>query len=265
METQNIQKKPIRVLIIEDEPHAQKELRRLLINSGFNFHIIEYIDSVEDAINWINTNPEPDLMFFDIQLSDGLSFEIFNHINTKAPIIFTTAFDEYAIKAFKVNSIDYLLKPIKQKELNGAIDKFYNISVNEKSNESGLRIEQIEKLLEINKPKSKSRLITKIGDQIKFIEVCDIAYFLAEDNDVLIITKNNKRYFIDYSLEQLIQMIDPDTFFRANRSYIINISSINKISKYFNSRIHLELEPKTEDDVLISRVKVPVFLNWIEK
>jgi len=253
------------VLIVEDEPYAQKELKRLLNNSGHDIHVVNCIDSVEDAINWINNNPEPDIMFFDIQLSDGLSFEIFNHIKTKTPIIFTTAFDEYAIQAFKVNSIDYLLKPVKQHELNAALDKFISLTANEKVESSGLNIKQIEKLLEINKPRFKSRFITRIGDQIKHIGINEIAYFKAEDNEVLIITETNKRFFIDYSLEQLNSMLDPDKFFRANRTYIINISSINKISKYFNSRIHLELNPVTEENVLISRVKVPDFLNWIER
>ena len=265
MEIEKSNTNQICVLIVEDEPHAQKELKRLLSNTGHNIHIIDYIDSVEDAINWINKNPEPDIMFFDIQLSDGLSFEIFKHIKTKTPIIFTTAFDEYAIQAFKVNSIDYLLKPVKQHELNAALDKFLSMAVPNKDEESGLSLKQIERLLEINKPRFKSRFISRIGDQIKYIGVEEIAYFKAEDNEVLIITENNERYFIDYSLEQLNTMVDPAKFFRANRTYIINITSIKKISKYFNSRMHLELDPETEDEVLISRVKVPDFLNWIEK
>jgi DNA-binding LytR/AlgR family response regulator len=264
METQNKKQDILKVLIVEDEHHAQKELKRLLNNSSHDFFIIDYIDSVEEAVSWIKNNPPPDLMFFDIQLADGLSFEIFNHVKINIPIIFTTAFDEYAIKAFKVNSIDYLLKPVKQEELNAAIEKFNNLKI-DSPEEIGLRIEQIEKLLEINKPRYKSRFITKIGDQIKYIDVNDIAYFKAEDNDVLVITKNNNRYFMDYSLEQIIRMVDPDSFFRVNRTYIIQISSIKKMSKYFNSRIHLELEPDTDDEVLISRIKVPVFLNWIEK
>ena len=257
--------KQLNVLIVEDEPHAQKELKRLLSNTGHDINILECIDTVEDAITWINNNPEPDIMFFDIQLSDGLSFDIFNHVKTKTPIIFTTAFDEYAIKAFKVNSIDYLLKPVKQNELVAAIEKFHTLKKSGKNSESGLSIEQVQKLLEINKPTYKSRFITRFGDQIKHIGINEIAYFKAEDNEVLLFTTNNKRYIIDYSLEQLTTMLDPIDFFRANRSYYINISSVKKISKYFNSRIHLKLEPATEDDVLISRVRVPDFLNWIDK
>ncbi len=253
----------IKVLIVEDEIHAQKELTRLLANCDFNIRILDYIDSVEDAVVWINTNPEPDIMFFDIQLSDGLSFEIFNHVKTSCPVIFTTAFDEYAIKAFKVNSIDYLLKPVKQDDLDNAITKF--ISLSGKDNNSGLDLHQIEKLLNINKPTYKSRFISRIGDQILHIEIENVAYFKAEDNEVLLVTKNNKQYFIDYPLEQISGLVDPAVYFRANRKYIINISSIKKINKYFNSRLQLELDPKTTDDVLISRVKVPDFLKWIDK
>ncbi|MFK5854751.1 MAG: LytTR family DNA-binding domain-containing protein [Bacteroidota bacterium] len=257
--------KQINVLIVEDEPHAQIEMKRLFTNCSYNIHVIDCIDSVEDAINWINNNPEPDIMFFDIQLSDGLSFEIFNHINVKAPIIFTTAFDEYAIKAFKVNSIDYLLKPVKQNELDAALDKFHSLVISGKNNESGLKIEQIQKLFELNKPTYKSRFITKIGDQIKHISINEIAYFMAEDNEVMLVTMNNKHFIIDYTLSQLDSLLNPETFFKANRSFILNISSIKKISKYFNSRMHIELEPKTSDAVLISRVRVPEFLNWIDK
>jgi two-component system, LytTR family, response regulator len=253
----------IDVLIVEDEIYAQKELTRLLSNCGYDIHIVNYIDSVDDAIEWINSNPEPDIMFFDIQLSDGSSFEIFNHVTTKSPVIFTTAFDEYAIKAFKVNSIDYLLKPVKQNELDSAIAKF--ISIAEKGNDNALNIDQIEKLLNINKPAYKSRFISRIGDQFLHIDIEKIAYFKAEDNEVLLVTSDNKQYFIDYPLEQISGLVDPKIYYRVNRKYIINISSIKKINKYFNSRLLLELEPGTTENVLISRVKVPEFLNWIDK
>lgn len=257
--------KRINVLIVEDEPHAQKELKRLLANCGHDVHVLECIDSVEEAIYWINNNPDPDMMFFDIQLSDGLSFEIFKHIKSKSPIIFTTAYDEYAIQAFKVNSIDYLLKPVKQHELSAALDKYRSLTDAPEKDGFGLKIEQIKELLKIENPRYKSRFITRIGDQIKYIDISDIAYFKAEDNEVLLVTKNNKRYFINHALDQLGEMLDPESFYRANRSYIVSLTSINRISKYFNSRLHLELLPATEEPVLISRVKVPDFLNWIDK
>ncbi len=253
------------VLIVEDEPHAQNELKRLLKNSEFDIQVLECIDSVEDCVMWLKENKNPELIFLDIQLSDGLSFEIFNQIEVKIPVIFTTAFDEYAIQAFKVNSIDYLLKPIKQADLNNALKKFKSISEQYGESRTTLNLDQIEQLLKINKPKYKSRFIARVGDQIKHVDIKDVAYFQAEDNEVLLITKNSNKYIIDYSLDQLVNLLHPDQFFRVNRSYIVTVEAIEKISKYFNSRLHLELIPSTEDAVLISRVKVPEFLKWMDK
>lgn len=253
------------VFIVEDEPHARNELTRLLDKSGQEIQIAGFADSIEDAVLWLNENPNPDLMFFDIQLSDGLSFEIFKQVKIDVPVIFTTAFDEYAIQAFKVNSIDYLLKPIKLEELKSALDQYNSISSKSGNKENVLKMEQIEKLLQINKPKYKSRFVAKFGDQIKHIDVAELAYFHAVDNEVFLITKENSRYIIDYSLEQINDLVDPQDFFRVNRSFIVHIEAIKKISKYFNSRLHLKLIPQTEEEVLISRVKVPEFMNWMDK
>lgn len=253
------------VLIVEDEPHAQNELKRLLQNSAFDIHVLDCIDAVEDAVLWLKGNEDPDLIFLDIQLSDGLSFDIFNRIKVTVPVIFTTAFDEYAIQAFKVNSIDYLLKPIKQVDLNAALEKYQSISSQYSSGKDTFKLEQIEQLLNLNKPQYKSRFIAKVGDQIKHIDINNVAYFLAEDNEVMLITKSNSKYIIDYTLDQLVNLLDPDRFFRINRSFIVTVEAIEKISKYFNSRLHLELVPAAEDTVLISRVKVPEFLKWIDK
>jgi DNA-binding LytR/AlgR family response regulator len=253
------------VVIVEDEPYAQNELKRLLSKLERDIQVLECIDSVEDTVDWIKNNPLPDLMFFDIQLSDGLSFEIFNKVEVNTSVIFTTAFDEYAIDAFKVNSIDYLLKPIKLDDLDKAVEKYYKIQKQFEKSTAGLQIEQIEKLIRIHKPKYKSRFVIKIGDQIKYTEVNEVAYFIAEDNEVMLVTKKNNRYIIDFTLDQLTDLLDPDEFFRINRSYIVTLSAISKISKYFNSRLNIELVPASDDTVLISRVKVPEFLNWIDR
>jgi DNA-binding LytR/AlgR family response regulator len=255
----------MKVLIIEDEPHAQNELKRLLDDSGSEIHILDCTDSVEDSVDWLASNPPPDLIFMDIQLSDGLSFEIFKQVKVTTPVIFTTAFDEYAIRAFKVNSVDYLLKPIKQNELNDALNKLKSFGNQFSSKQALLDLDQIQQLLNIEKQTYKTRFIARVGDQIKHVDVKDIAYFRAEDNEVMLVTNNNNKYIIDYSLDHLVGVLDPFEFFRANRSYIVTAKSIEKISKYFNSRLHLELIPKTEDTVLISRVKVPEFLNWMDK
>jgi len=255
----------MRVLIVEDEPLAQSELKRLLAACEHEVHVLECIDSIEEAVEWLEANPAPDLMFFDIRLSDGLSFEIFRQVNTKAPVIFTTAYDEYAIQAFKVHSIDYLLKPVKQADLNAALEKFKSLFNSGKPLETGLDLQQLEKLFSIEKPTYKSRFITRIGDQILRINVEDVGYFKAEDNEVLLVTNSNKRYFVNHTLDQLNGLLDPNLFYRVNRSYVVGIKSIGKISKYFNSRLHLELTPPADEPVLISRVKVPDFLNWIDK
>jgi DNA-binding LytR/AlgR family response regulator len=253
------------VLIVEDEPYARNEMKRLLARVPATVNVLECTDSVEDTVEWLSENPPPDLIFLDIQLSDGLSFEIFNQVEVNAPVIFTTAFDEYAIRAFKVNSIDYLLKPIKQEDLEQAIHKYEQLSSQAGEASTGIRLEQIEKLLDLHKPSYKSRFIAKVGDQIKHIEINDVAYFRAEDNEVMLVTHKNNRYIIDYSLDQLTGLLRPEDFFRANRSYIITPGAIKKISKYFNSRLHLELIPATDDTVLISRVKVPEFMQWMDQ
>ncbi len=253
------------VFIVEDEPHARNELMRLLEKSGEDVKVLGFADSIEDAVLWLNQNQQPDLMFFDIQLSDGLSFEIFKQVKVDVPVVFCTAFDEYAIQAFKVNSVDYLLKPIKLEELINALNKYNSLAEKYASKEKGLSIQQIEKLLDINKPKFKTRFVARFGDQIKHIDVSEIAYFHAADNEVLLVTFENNRYIIDYSLEQINGTISPLDYYRVNRSFIVHINAIKKISKYFNSRLHLELSPQTEETVLISRVKVPEFMNWMDK
>lgn len=253
------------VLIIEDEPYAQNELKRLLRNSEFDILVLDCIDSVEDSVLYLESNNAPDLIFMDIQLSDGLSFEVFKQVTVTTPVIFTTAYDEYAIRAFKVNSVDYLLKPIKQSELNDALNKFKIFGNQFSGVQPTLKLDQIQQLLNLNRTAYKNRFIARVGDQIKHVDVKDVAYFRAEDNEVMLITSNNNKYVIEYSLDRLISILDPYEFFRANRSYIVTVKSIAKISKYFNSRLHLELVPQSEDTVLISRVKVPEFLNWMDK
>lgn len=257
----------IKILIIEDEPFAQNELKRLLQNTDFNFDIIDCIESVEDAIEFFTTNQHPDLVFFDIQLSDGISFDIFNEVKIDSPVIFTTAYDEYAIQAFKVNSIDYLLKPISQESLQVALDKFISLK-NTFSEEGGsLTQNQLQSLIELAKPRTdyKGRLMVKLGDQIKFVEVDQIAYFYADGNEVFIKTFEQKRYIIDYTLDQLIKELNPINYHRLNRTFIANKNAVVKVHKYFNSRLKIELNPKVDDEVLVSRVKVNDFLSWMEK
>jgi len=260
-------KKMIKVLIIEDEPFAQNEMKRLLTNSPFDIEFLKCIDSIEDAIAYFNTNEQPDLVFFDIQLSDGISFEIFNKVKVTAPVIFTTAYNEYAIQAFKVNSIDYLLKPIEQKALDNALNKLNNWKKQIKGGTQQLSSDQLHAILEMAQSKTeyKSRLVIKVGDQIKFVSVSEIAYFYAEENEVFVLTFDKHRYIVDFTLDQLSNIIDPLNFYRLNRGYVVNKEAIIKVHKYFNSRLKIELKPQPDAEVLVSRVKVTEFLNWMEK
>jgi len=253
------------VLIIEDEPFAQQELIRLLNGIDPGIRILKCIDSVEESVSYLEGPEQPDLILMDIQLSDGMSFEIFNRVDVKPPVIFTTAYDEYAIKAFKVNSIDYLLKPIEEEDLVRALDKFRKWEEKSSGSSAFLSAQQLEKLLGLYKPGYKSRLVVKMGDRIRHVEAKEIAYFYSEDKVTFIITTNGERYMLNYSLEQLEKMMNPDDFYRLNRKYIAHINAIGSIDKYFNSRLRIGLKPEVEDDVLISRTKVSDFLNWLER
>ena len=253
------------VLIIEDEPFAQQELMRLLKALDPGIQVMKCIDSVEESISFLEGTKDLDLIFMDIQLSDGISFEIFNRIEVKEPVIFTTAYDEYAIKAFKVNSIDYLLNPIEEEDLGMALEKFRRWEAKAGKQETFLTSQQLEKVLGLYKPSYKSRLVVKMGDRIKHVEAREIAYFYSEDKVTFIITTQGERYMLSYSLEQLENMMNPDDFYRLNRKYIAHINAIGSIDKYFNSRLKIALKPEVEDDVLISRTKVSDFLNWLER
>jgi len=257
----------LRIVIIEDEPLAQNELKRLLQASEFEFNILDCLESIEEAVEWFQANEAPDLVFMDIQLADGLSFEIFTQTTIQSPVIFTTAFDEYALQAFKVNSIDYLLKPIEQTALNQAISKLMGWREKFSDQKPIISAKQLESLLELSQPHKeyKSRMIVKSGEQIKFITLSEVAYFNAEDNVVMLYTADKKRYIVDYSLDQLAEIINPNHFFRLNRGVFANKTAIGKIHRYFNSRLKIELTPELDSEVLVSRIKVAAFLEWMEK
>ncbi len=258
----------MKVLIIEDEPFAQQELKRLLGKLNVEIEILEMIDTVEDSVAWLKSNPAPDLIFLDIQLADGLSFEIFKQIKIEAPVIFTTAFDEYAIQAFRLNSVDYLLKPIKIGDLKNAMAKLDAMKKQFASHEQvslGITPEQLQSLLQLGKPEYKSRFIARVGDQIKYVPVGEVAYFYAEDNVVFMVTTKSDRYIIEHSIEELDGLVDPKDFFRLNRGVLAHIGSINKVYKYMSSRLKIELKPETEKEILVSRARVSEFMEWMER
>jgi two-component system response regulator LytT len=248
------------VLIIEDEKPAARRLSRMLNQLGIEVNTM--LHSVEEALNWFQSNKHPDLIFLDIQLSDGLSFEIFEEIPVKSAIIFTTAYDEYALKAFKLNSIDYLLKPIDDDELKVAVDKYKEQQPSESSLQ--VNIDEIRKLL-INPidRKYKKRFTIKIGQHIKIIHTDNIECFYSENKSTYIHTSENRNYLIDHSLEHWQDQLNPELFFRVNRTYIVHINAIKDIVAYSNSRLKLVLHSYEEQEIIVSRERVKDFKNWI--
>tara|TARA_R110000787_G_scaffold286199_1_gene403688 strand:+ start:2990 stop:3748 length:759 start_codon:yes stop_codon:yes gene_type:complete len=250
------------VIIIEDEKPAARRLNRMLNVLGIDAQVM--LHSVEESLNWFQNNKHPDLIFLDIQLSDGLSFEIFEEVSVDSAIIFTTAYDEYALKAFKLNSVDYLLKPIDEDELKTAIDKYKN----QQPKESNLQvnIDDIRKLL-INPidRKYKKRFTIKIGQHIKIIHVDEIECFYSENKATYIHTTGNRNYLIDGSLEHWQDQLDPESFYRVNRTFMVHINVIKDIISYTNSRLKLILQTFSEAEIIVSRERVKDFKDWIDR
>ncbi|WNW02113.1 LytTR family DNA-binding domain-containing protein [Tenacibaculum sp. HL-MS23] len=249
------------VIIIEDEKPAARRLNRML--SVLEIEVKTMLHSVEESINWFQNNKHPDLIFLDIQLSDGLSFEIFEEVEVKSAIIFTTAYDEYALKAFKLNSIDYLLKPLDEDELKVAVDKFKENQT--QKSEVKVNIDDIRKLL-INPVdrKFKKRFTIKIGQHIKIIHIDEIECFYSENKATYIHTNSNRNYLIDDSLEHWQEQLNPEHFFRVNRTFIVHINAIKDIVSYTNSRLQLVLHSYTDAEIIVSRERVKEFKNWID-
>ena len=254
------------VLIIEDEKPAAKRLERLVLNHNDQIQVIGKLDSVKGAVRWFGENETPDLVFMDIQLADGLSFEIFEYVQVKAPIIFTTAYDEYALKAFKVNSIDYLLKPIDENDLSAAFDKFNNLTANTKNTEAGLNsMAQISQVVSMLTRQYKNRFIVKIGEHIKAISIDDILFFFSRDRATYCTTTEGKNYLLDYPLQEVSEMLDPQAFYQINRKYIISLKAVNDMVSFSNSRLKIILKHSTDDDVIVSRERVQEFKNWLDQ
>ena len=251
----------MQILIIEDEPRAARQLQNLLTKSAFNFQLLDIIDTVKNAVVWFKENTAPDLVFMDIQLADGLSFEIFQKIEVVAPIIFTTAFDEYAIQAFKVNSVDYLLKPIQKDELDAALHKF------EKTNKGTGQIdtELLNGLLNsMQMPQKRAGILVKEGSGFVQIKTSDLLYIYSQDSMTFGIT-HNKRYIIDETMDQLFDSLDNTMFYRINRGQIISKTSIQKIDPYFNHRVKLSVANPRDQEFIVSRKKINDFKEWMNK
>lgn len=250
----------MRILIIEDEKPAANLLIKRILPHFPDAEIFGNLDSISASINWLESQPKPDLIFCDIQLSDGDSFEIFKNVTISTPIIFTTAFDQYAIQAFQVNAIDYLLKPIDPEDLARAVEKFKANQI-----QSTLELSMLKDLLTPKKTSYKTRFLVKFGDKIQSIPVEQSSYFLSEERVTFLVTKEGKKYVLEYTLEQTESLVDPYKFFRLNRKYLISNEAIDSIHSYSNSRLKVKLKKCDDSDILVSRDKVADFKKWLDQ
>jgi DNA-binding LytR/AlgR family response regulator len=253
----------MRILILEDENLASEKLEKTLLELEPDAQITAKLPSIEAAVNWLQNNPHPDLIVTDIRLLDGLCFEIFKQIRVEKPVIFTTAYDQYAIKAFEVNSIDYLLKPVQKEKLKHSLEKLKGLSPKQTS--SPVDYSEMLKYLKSSQPEYKSRFMVRLGQKIISVSADKIAYFFSENKLTFIVTRDGKRFPTDQTLEELNDVLDPRHFFRINRQYIVTFDSIAEIHPYFKGRIKLLLSPKAEDDVVISSERTPDFKKWIDQ
>ncbi len=250
----------MRILIIEDETPAADRLKKMILDFEPAAEITSNLVSIASSVKWLKENPAPDLIFMDIHLSDGDSFEIFNEQDVTSPVVFVTAYDQYALDAFKVNSIDYLLKPVKKEDLLRALEKF-------KQRGSSNMQQMMDLLKQMNitpsKKETQKRIVIRYGDTIKMVEIADVAYFYTEDKINFLCTKDNVRYPIDQNLDELENMVDSAVFFRINRQYIININAIDKMLAWSKSRVKVILKPVCENETIVSTERSPNFKEWL--
>lgn len=252
----------LKILIIEDEQPAAKRLWKLIAELEPDAILLDTIHSVEGSLEWLQQNPTPDMIFSDIQLSDGISFNIFKNTATHVPVIFTTAYDQYAIEAFKLNSIDYLLKPVKKTELEGAITKFKRTVKTTLS--PALDIESLLKIYSTQTKEYKKRFVVRYGEHIKTISTEEIAYFYTEDKINFLTTYENRRFPIDFNLDALEGILNPSVFFRINRQFIISIHAITEMFAYSKSRVLIKLKPTCRHETIVSTERSADFKHWLD-
>ena len=260
----------MKVLIIEDEELAVKKLQKTLASVDDTAEIVGVADSIRSSVNWLQENPPPDLILMDIELADGQSFEIFKLTDVKSPVVFTTSYDEYALKAFKVNSIDYLLKPVQKEELEAALNKYKKIKetyvAKETANETLNMDDLVKQLQQKLQPKEyRKRFLVKLGQRLVSVEIDEIAYFYSDGRLNFFMTTDNKKFIVDYTMDELEEMIDPQQYFRISRSFYVSAKCIEKIDDYFGNRLILSLKPALDKEALVSREKVSDFKKWMGK
>uniref|UniRef100_UPI0040480766 LytR/AlgR family response regulator transcription factor n=1 Tax=Roseivirga sp. TaxID=1964215 RepID=UPI0040480766 len=257
----------MKVFIIEDEIPAAEKMQRFLKRYDESIEILGQAMSVRQSVNWLNENHEVDLLFMDIQLTDGLSFDIFKDVKVEIPVIFTTAYNEYAIEAFKANGIDYLLKPITFEALSESIDKFKNLKsrLSETSQAPIAPIIDLQAALQLlSKREYKNRFMVKIGEHIRSVTTDNISLFYAEGRNAYIVTNEGKRLIIDYKLETLEEMLDPKKFFRVNRTFVLEINAIKDVLVYSNSRLKVMLNLNFDKEIIVNRERVNDFKIWFD-
>lgn len=249
------------VLIIEDELLAAERLQMLIKNYDLSINVVASLESIEEAVQWLTTRPAPDLLFADIHLSDGHCFEIFKKVNLQKPVIFTTAYDNYALDAFQLFSIDYILKPVTAEALASAINKYRYITNMTVTNYSLLS----DQVKENFTTRYKNRFLAKVGQRSFFIKAADVAYFMADNKIVYLVDNDGNRFIISYTMEKLEPLLDPHDFFRLNRKVIVHSNAIDQVKPYFNNRLKIVLKNvKTDEDLVISRERVTAFKSWAD-
>jgi len=259
----------MKVLIIEDEELAVKKLRKTLESVDSTAQVVGVADSIRSSVNWLQQNPAPDLILMDIELADGQSFEIFDKVEVKSTVIFTTSYDEYALKAFKVNSVDYLLKPVQKEDLQAALTKLKAMQTMYGGNGSSdpLNVENLVKELQQKlQPKEfRKRFLVKHAQKLVSVDVEEIAYFYSDGRLNFFKTLDNKKFVVDYTMDELEDMLDPNKYFRISRSFYVSIASIDQIHDYFGNRLLLHLKPAVDKESIVSREKVADFKKWMGK
>jgi DNA-binding LytR/AlgR family response regulator len=258
------------ILIVEDEDLAVKKLQKTISLVDKDASVVGIADSIKSTIEWLQENPAPDLILMDIELADGQSFEIFNLTEINSPVIFTTSYDEYALKAFKVNSIDYLLKPVQKEELAAALNKYRQMKkvyTPQNAAANNINLDSILKELQQKlQPKEyRKRFLVKHAQKLVSIEIDDIGYFFSDGRLNFFKTSDNKKFVVDYTMDELEDMLDPEKYFRISRSFYVSVASIDKIDDYFGNRLILQLKPAVDKEALVSREKVTDFKKWMGK
>jgi two-component system response regulator LytT len=256
----------LKVLIIEDEIPAQRLLKETLQEIEIKTEVIGCLNSIKSAVAWFQNNEHPDIVLLDIQLSDGLSFDIFKQVNIESLIIFTTAYDEYAIQAFKVNSLDYLLKPIEKDELQTAFEKYnqYNKQYIQEQN-SNIDFKELASLIKSEKPNYRKRFLIQSNESFFHLPVEDIALFYSMQGITFAVTFEKREYPVNFSLGNLKDQLQPDNFFKINRQFIVNIDAIKRVHSYFNGKLKLEIKPSHAEDVIIGKDKAASFKRWMDR